>query len=476
MKEKTRTSLKVTLLFLSLLLAFVYTSSALAQVPGTFMPTGNMTAPRRGHTATLLGDGRVLIAGGWGVPENQGQSLASAEFYDPSTGKFMATGNMTATRRYHTATLLPDGRVLVAGGTYSGNSTLASAEVYDPSTGTFSPTGDMITARSGHMASLLPNGKVLIAAGLTSPGFPAFLASAELYDPDTGTFSATGNMSAPRWGWDAILLPDGRVFIFGVVTSELYDPGTGTFSLTAGLITVDDDCPDTQTLLANGKVLVAGGDSGCYGASAGANLYDPSSGTFTTTGSMNTARDSHTATLLPDGAVLIAGGQVYGATLTSAELYDPISGTFSATGGLVTPRCCHKATLLNDGRVLIAGGGFGGNLASAELYVPPLLVPVPVVTDLRFDRTTVTAGTSYSVNISGSNLTPQTFFDVRFIAPGSTLSGVVLNWQKGVAVGHSVLAGTASGIWTINGVRAHQIETDHTGSFVPVSATITVSP
>ena len=116
------------------------------------------------------------------------------------------------------------------------------------------------------------------------------------------------------------------------------------------------------------------------------------------------------------------------------------------------------------------------NSDSAELYVPSVLVPAQVVTGLRFDRTSVVAGSSYSVNVSGSNLTPQTFFDVRFTSPGSNASAVVLNWQRGLAASHDVPAGTASGSWTINGVRAHEIETDHTGSFFPVSATITVSP
>jgi hypothetical protein len=171
-------------------------------------------------------------------------------------------------------------------------------------------------------------------------------------------------------------------------------------------------------------------------------------------------------------------------SIANAELYDPSTGTFIATADLIAPQLDHRATLLNDGRVLITGGvlyrGVGfrtqESLSSAELYVPSSLIPVQVVTDLRFDRTTVAAGASYSVNVSGSNLTPQTFFDVRVIAPGGTLSDVILNWQKGVVADHAVLAGTASGIWRITGVRAHQIETDHTGNFVPVSATITVSP
>ena len=114
-------------------------------------------------------------------------------------------------------------------------------------------------------------------------------------------------------------------------------------------------------------------------------------------------------------------------------------------------------------------GTYGGG-AFVTTFVPEI-----VVTELRFDRTSVAAGTSSSVNLSGSNLTPQTFFDVRFTSPESNASAVVLNWQRGLAASHAVPVGTASGNWTINGVRAHQIEEDHTSSFVPVSATITVS-
>jgi len=236
----------------------------------------------------------------------------------------------------------------------------------------------------------------------------------------------------------------------------------------------------TANLLTGGNVLLAGGEKELYGYFADAEDYDPSTGKFTAIGKMTRPREAHTATLLRDGTVLFAGNGVADA---STELYDPSTGTFAATAGMISPRSFHSATLLMDGTILIAGGvtcvyckGPGlGDSASAEIYVPSVLVPVQVVTDLEFDRTTVAASTSYSVKVSGSNLTAQTFFDVRFTAPGSNSSDVVLNWQKGVAASHDIAAGIASGSWTINGVRAHEIETDHTGIFFPVSATLTVS-
>jgi hypothetical protein len=283
------------------------------------------------------------------------------------------------------------------------------------------------------------------------------------------------------------LLPNGKVLIAAEPIAELYDPATGTFSLTGPMTTpcVLGGQPTyiagrTASLLTNGKVLLTGGVHEDCGSFAEAELYDPSTGSFTTIGNMTRAREDHTATLLPDGTLLIAGSQLSPGATASSELFDPATRTFTAIADMTSPRFLHTATLLMDGRVLLAGGytayPVSPNSESAELYVPSVLVPTPVVETFRFDRSVVGAGSSYSVVVTGSNLTSQTFFDVRFISPGSNESAVVLNWQRSAAASHDVPAATASGIWAINGVRAHEIETDHTGSFLGLSATITVSP
>jgi hypothetical protein len=158
----------------------------------------------------------------------------------------------------------------------------------------------------------------------------------------------------------------------------------------------------------------------------------------------------------------------------AAEIYDPSSSTFKLAGSMTAQRLYHTATLLLDGTTLMTGGS--PSESRAELYVPSVLVPAQVVTSLQFDRPSVVQVSSYSAIFSGSNLSPQTFFDVRYTAPESNVSDVVLNWQRGGAAGHDVSAGIAAGNWTINGVRPHEIETDHTSTFFPVSATITVSP
>jgi hypothetical protein len=210
------------------------------------------------------------------------------------------------------ARVLPNGMVLGAGGFCSSFITTASAELYDPASGTWTATGSLNTARAQHTATLLQNGMVLVAGESHATPFPTALASAELYDPESGAWTATGSLNSARDNHTATLLQNGMVLIAGgypditLVSAELYDPASGTWTATGSLNTAR--YLHTATLLQNGRVLVTGGETNIIGALASAELYDPASGTWTTTGSLNTARYLHTATLLQNDRVLITGG------------------------------------------------------------------------------------------------------------------------------------------------------------------------
>jgi hypothetical protein len=328
-------------------------------VSSGFRPTGDMSNGRTAHTATLLQSGKVLMAGGDPCLFDfyyESCPLSSAEVYDAGAGTFAATGSMSVKRVSHTATLLSNGKVLVAGGHD------ASAELYDQTSGKFAATGSMSVGRNSHTATLLANGKVLIAGGQSVSG-P--LATAELYDPNSGTFTATGTMAASRTSHTATLLANGKVLIAGgsnsageMATAELYDPTTGSF-IAAGSM-VKKRAFHVATLLSSGNVLVTGGSVSNAPLSS-AEVYDVVAGSFTATGVMVAARDSHIAILLANGTVLVAGGS----SDFTAELYNTASGTFTQTGGMESARALPAAVLLQDGRVLVSGGS---DRFSAELY------------------------------------------------------------------------------------------------------------
>ena len=291
-----------------------------------------VTRPRpdaQGQEApVLLADGRLLLTGGdfnEDIDPNSARTLATAQTYDPDTDTYTPVAALSIARVNHTATVLPDGAVLVVGGSTGGGvgpglgtNAVAQAERYAPLTNGWSPAGALVTARSLHTATLLQDGRVLVVGGRTNPG--AITATAEVWDAATNTWSPAGQMAAGRIGHTATLLPDGRVLVVGGVSTE------------------------------GGQRL------------ATAEVYDPTRNAWSAAGDLADARLAHTATLLPDGRVLVAGGDREVANmpnplpLATAELYDPASGRWVRTTALGIPRAGHSATLLPDGRVLVAGG------------------------------------------------------------------------------------------------------------------------
>jgi N-acetylneuraminic acid mutarotase len=332
--------------------------------------TGSLLTGRYDHTATLLPNGKVLVFGGYNNPLG---NLATAELYDPAAGNWSYTGSLGDGRWGHTATLLPNGKVLVAGGSGAN----AATALYDPAKGTWSKTAFMDNARYGHSATLLRDGKVLVAGGFDATS--GLRNSAELYDPATATWSKTGAMNIPHYMHSATLLANGQVLIAGGETlgnfnvsavAELYDPATGTWHLTSPMHATRFEHP--ATLLPGGSVLVNGGVStNANTYLSAAELYDPGTGAWQFTGSMATEHGvSPTATLLPSGKVLVVAGGANSGFTTSAEIYNPVSGTWAPTLSLHKERGGHTATLLPNGTVLIAGGVDNQNnsLAICELY------------------------------------------------------------------------------------------------------------
>lgn len=337
-----------------------------APAAGALRPGALLQEARFAHAATPLADGRVLLTGGL---ETMQAPLASAEVYDPAAGAFSLAGRMHARRVGHTATLLADGRVLVTGGSdetfFSG--ALPSAEVYDPRAGSFSRVADMRTPRLAHRATLLPDGRVLVTGGQDDAGRK--LASAEIFDPSNGTFGPAPDMHSARADHAATLLRDGRVLITGgadgrlpgegpVASAEIFDPAGNNFTTTGRMHVVR--YKHSATLLPDGRVLVVGGSDARMwaGRYATAEIYDPASGHFAETGSMTTARYKIRDAVAPlrDGRILVAGGG------SRVEIYDPSTGLFSLVeGGVGVGRYYATATALATGEVLIAGGYLEGN-------------------------------------------------------------------------------------------------------------------
>ncbi|SPE31113.1 Kelch domain protein (fragment) [Candidatus Sulfotelmatomonas gaucii] len=334
-----------------------------------FVAVGNMNVARADHVAVLLPNGKVLIAGGVSVAYPVEQPLASAEVYDPSTHSFAPTGSMNVPRSSPGAVLLANGKVLVVGGAQD-----LSAEIYDPSTGTFTSAGNMVSADAAdppsifdfRLPTLLQDGRVLVQG-----------VNAEIYDPATGVFSLTAAYADadPLW-LTSTLLQDGRVLLTGWCArscesgaTELYDPRTSTFSLASQF--AQEGNVNTATLLTNGKVLFVGSDESDLPADA--ELFDPAAGTVDSIGKTVGPHEYSAALRLSNGSVLITGSVLAGGSGNAeADLYDPSTGMAAVAGNMTVGRHSHTATLLPDGTVLIAGGHttWPDSTNTAEIYKP----------------------------------------------------------------------------------------------------------
>jgi hypothetical protein len=418
--EKSRPRLRLkTLLDGSSLLAVVlafHFSAFQSATAASWITNTPMNLARDTPSTTLLPDGRILVAGGFGFVGYRLEAYDEAELYDPTARTWTTVNSMNNLRLWPSATVLLNGKVLLAGGD-NYNGVLSSCELFDPATGTWTPTGSMNAARIHHVTVLLPNGKVLVAGGSGPSGNSAgWISSAELYDPITQTWTNIPPMTTPRAWATGTLLPSGKVLVAGgyasgdLSSAELYDPAAGSWTLTGSLNS--PRATHSAALLPDGKVLVVGADS--Y-SSTSAELYDPSTGLWTMTGAMQVPRGNSAMTLLPNGKVLVSGGEDANRNaIGSAELYDPASGTWSDAGTLITPRWNHTSTLLLNGNVMLAGGDTGNAfqylyIADTEIYTSSNLVVAP------FTLACPSTPSNGTVQFSFTN-TP----DVSFIAYGTT--------------------------------------------------------
>lgn len=346
-------------------------------------PTGAPHGDLLGHRLILLQDGRAMAVGGrYSVtyelpfPVSGWVSSALAEIYDPATGQWHKTSSMPEGRDAHSATLLQDGRILVAGGLINIDEVFedpleerratATAVIYDPATEVWQETGIMHAARSGHTATLLPDGTVLVAGGGAASD-----PSAETYDPATGTWAITGAMMTNRSAHTAVRLRTGSVFVSGgfpssaMESSELYNPTSGAWMPAAAMAT--PRAGHTATLLTDGSVLVAGGQLAISGV-ASTERYDPDTNQWRSSGDLAVARGHHEAALLPNGDVLIAGGTDWLSMLVThqgSERYLAAENRWINAPPMRVPRAWFGMTALPDGTILAAGG------ATADRFGPP---------------------------------------------------------------------------------------------------------
>src|SRR5262245_17336033 len=502
---------KVTLL-MCLLAGFIQVK---AQQP-TWGATGALGAARALHTATPLANGKVLVVGGVDVSNPGFPAVGGAELYDPATGKWSATGNPVASRVFHTAVRLANGKALIVGGFGDLQSFLFNAEIYDPDTGAWKAVSNPNVMRQNAAAILLTDGRVLVAGGDTS-GDEAN--SAEIYDPVLNKWSRTGAMVQSRTFHSITLLPNGKALVAGGVgigrgasylrTAEIYDPATGGWTPTGELAAPRAGHP--AVMLASGKVLVAGGSDGNGSTAGSAELYDIATGQWSATGNLTIPRFLHTLNLLPTGKVLAAVGRDSNlTTLKSAELFDPVAGVWTLTAALGEARHSHTATLLPNGKVLIAGGAVAvsATLTSAELFdsgapgfmsvsaasfavgrlAPDAIIAgfgmslaanTQMATELPLPTQLAGVGVSVRDRTGAERAAPLFFVSpnqINYLIPSGTASGPATIKVSSGAVGVVEIASVAPGLFSANadgqGVAAAvvlRIKADGAQSFEPVA-------
>lgn len=375
----------------SLALAALVAAPAGAQAADSWSPAGTLSAARVMHSSVVLPSGMVLVAGG----SAGGITFRSAERYDPSANSWSPAADMSGPREAYTLTSLTNGKVLAAGG-IANNAFVTGADLYDPVSNTWAPVPGP-SARYHHTATLLPDGKVLVAGGGVE--------SAELYDPVENSWSSAGNMSTTRLLHTATLLKNGKVLVTGgsrpggaTATAELYDPAGDSWS-SAGTMSAGRS-GQTATLLPSGKVLVAGGVTGTGVTHSTAEVYDPTMNSWSSGGDMGATHVFDTATLLPNGKVIVAGA--------SSQLYDPAGNSWSPAADMGTPRSQHKAELLASGKVLVAGGYTGSAYtASAERYDPGTAEMTVLPKGLTFGQVALgSTSTSKVLTVKSSGTAP----------------------------------------------------------------------
>lgn len=427
---------------------------------GTWKATAtNLVRPRLAHSVTLLSNGEVLVAGGYAAAN---EPTTTVEIYDPSADKWRLTNSLKTARAGHSATLLTNGKVITVGGIGAGGAALNTAESFDAPSHTWTAeSGKLTSARAFHSASLLPNGTLFVAGGFSGVQGQA-TARAELYSLATGQWTSVGSFGEARGFHTATILANAMVVMVGGAPSlpltsalgsvELHDPALGKW-LTQGSSPNTLRYDHTATLLTNGKVLIAGGRDST-GALKSAEIYDPATDTWKPTADMNIARGDHTATLLRSGKVLVTGGSSSSGTLDTAEVYDPSTSSWSLTANIMpNKRADHTATLLADGKVLTVGGWntTGTNvIKGCDIYDPAT-------------NTWTTAGT---LNTARRFHSATLLFDGRVLAAGGDTTA---------ALKTSELFDPATNKWTQQSSQMHVGHLRHTATLLPNGKVLVVS-